>query len=92
MKTILPGAVESLDYKSGMFAAVGGGELLVCVMGLGSASIECSLTTLFADPLGPRLPLANLRGKQPNSVHFISEDIILVTFVDLHPAGQSSVL
>ena len=92
MKTILPGAVEGLDHKNGTFAAIGGGELRVCLLGLGSTSTECSLTTLFAGPLGPHLPLVNLKGKQPNSIRFVSEDVIIVSFVDLHPTGQSSVL
>jgi hypothetical protein len=92
MKTILPGAVECLDHRSGMLAAVGGGELRVYLLGLDSSSFECSLTMLFADPLGPHFPSANLNGKQPNSVHFVSENSIIISFVDGHPTGQSGVL
>ena len=92
MKTMLPGAVECLDQRSGMLAAIGGGELRVYLLGFNSSSSECSLTTLFADLLGPHLPLVNLNGKQPNSAHFVSEDSIIISFVDVHPTGQSGVL
>ena len=91
--------MESVDYKSGVFAAVGGGELRVCEVettstSLGHSSIEYSLSTLFSALLGSSLSSAipNLNRKQPNTVHFISDDMIIVSFVDLHPIGRSSIL
>ena len=84
-----------------MFAGVGGGELRVCVLntrptGLAHTAIELSLMTLFSDILGtkllPALPSASLNHKQPNTVHFVAGDTVLISLVDMHPSGQSSIL
>jgi hypothetical protein len=81
-----------------MFAAVGGGELMVCELEITStsfsrSSVKHSLSTLFAASLGPSLSsISNLNRKQANTVHFVSDDKVIVSFVDLHPTGQSSIL
>ena len=80
---------------------VEGGELRVCMLNTrptstAHTSIELSLTTLFSDILGTQLltalPLASLNHKRPNTVHFVSEDTVLISLVDMHPSGQSSIL
>jgi hypothetical protein len=100
LKTTISGAVEGIDCQHGMLAAVGGREVMICKLDVyrnGTTLDGYSSQELWSGSLVPLLnsfaPTIRVERKQPNTIHFLTKDMVIVSMVDSDPVGrQSSVL
>jgi len=96
MKAVLPGAIEDLNYRNGMLGVVGGDQLKLFSLeaqSVGLRQTDYSLREHFhVSPHKLIAPSLNLRDKRIHSVAFTSDNLLVVSFVDASPLGQSSIL
>jgi hypothetical protein len=98
MKTVLPGAIEDLNYWRDILVVVGGGRLDLYSLESQSAGLGRTEYILkehsHAAPHKLRIALQSLHleGKRMHSVNFTTHDSLVVSFVESSPPGQGSIL